>query len=80
MNIRSRRYDLGLEMGDHGQKLLDDDVVLMEIKTALAKPMWLVQMLTQLNIQRDHFSKYGTEFRRYVTNAEMQENKYEEVV
>lgn len=31
-NIRTRRTDLRLELGDHGEKLLDDNVYLMEIK------------------------------------------------
>lgn len=61
-NIRSRRYDVHLEDGDYGEQLLKDEVYLMEIKTARAKPLWLVHMLTELNIKRRSFSKYGTEF------------------
>ena len=62
-NIRSRRYDVHLEDGDYGKKLLDDDMYLMEIKTARAKPLWLTHMLTELDIKRVKFSKYGTEFK-----------------
>ena len=62
MNIRSRRYDLALEDGDHGERLLPDDVYLMEIKTSLAKPLWLTHSLAELDIKRTRFSKYGTEF------------------
>lgn len=62
-NIRSRRYDVHLEDGDYGEALLDDNMYLMEIKTAKAKPLWLTHMLTELNIKRNSFSKYGTEFR-----------------
>ena len=65
-NIRSRRYALKLEKGDWGEKLLDDDIYLMEIKTSRAKPMWLVKMLTELDIKRTSFSKYGTEFKEYI--------------
>lgn len=61
-NIRTRRNDLALEMGDHGQKLLGDDVWLMEIKTSLAKPLWLCDMLSELEIRSSSFSKYGTEY------------------
>ena len=32
-NIRTRRYDVALEDGDYGEKLLPDGVYLMEIKT-----------------------------------------------
>jgi hypothetical protein len=66
MNIRSRRYDLGLEFGDYGNQLLENGVYLMEIKTALAKPLWLTHMLSELDIKRSSFSKYGTEFMQYI--------------
>ena len=70
MNIRSRRYDLALEHGDYGEKLLPEGVYLMEIKTSLAKPLWLTKMLSELDIKRVSFSKYGTEFRYMVNNAD----------
>lgn len=73
-NIRSRRYDLRLDSGDYGESLLADNIYLMEIKTSLAKPLWLTDMLTEFHIKRHSFSKYGTEFKRYV-NAVPQQNK-----
>lgn len=66
MNIRTRREELFLEKGDFGKKLLEDGIYLMEIKTARAMPMWLTNMLTEFQIRRNHFSKYGTEFRQLV--------------
>ena len=63
-NIRSRRYNLGLEKGDYGERLLPDGLYLMEIKTSLAKPMWFADMLSELDIKRQSFSKYGTEFKQ----------------
>ena len=65
-NIRSRRYNLHLEAGDFGEQLLEKDIYLMEVKTAMAKPLWLTHMLTELQINRCHFSKYGTEFKNYI--------------
>ena len=76
MNIRSRRYDLTLESVDYCEKLLPDDVYLMEIKTSMAKPLWLVDMLSELNIKRQRFSKYGTEFKRMI-NSKTKEIKTE---
>ena len=35
----------------------------MEIKTSLAKPLWVTHMLADLNIRRNRFSKYGTELK-----------------
>ncbi len=61
-NIRTRRYDVALEDGDYGDKLLPDGVYLMEIKTSRAMPLWLTEMLAKYDIKRRSFSKYGTEF------------------
>lgn len=68
-NIRSRRYNLRLENGDYGDALLGKGLCLMEIKTSLAKPLWLTNMLTEFNIKRSSFSKYGTEFRQFINTA-----------
>ena len=65
-NIRSRRYDIGLEYGNYGNLLFDDDLYLMEIKTSMAKPLWICDMLTKLDIKRRSFSKYGMEFVQYI--------------
>lgn len=69
MNIRCRRHDLRLEAGDFGSRLLPRESYLMEIKTSYAKPLWLSDMLSELNIMRRNFSKYGTEYRK-TTNKE----------
>lgn len=61
-NIRTRRYDLKLENGAYGEKLIDDNKVLMEIKTANAIPLWLSRLLSERKIYPTSFSKYGTEY------------------
>lgn len=66
-NIRTRRHDLTLEAGDHGRRLLGEDIWLMEIKTSTAKPLWLCEMLSQLGIKPSSFSKYGTEYTRMIS-------------
>ncbi len=66
-NIRSRRYDLRLERSDYGKKLLGGGVYLMEIKTSIAKPLWLTHALSGLNIKRVSFSKYGTGYRNMIS-------------
>lgn len=71
MNIRSRRYNVALESGDFGDNLLDSSTYLMEIKTSRAKPLWLTNMLTELNIKRQSFSKYGTEFKNTLNTEPM---------
>lgn len=66
-NIRSRRFGVALELGDYGEQLFDQNTYLMEIKTSLAKPLWLCKMLDELNLSRVSISKYGTEYARYVS-------------
>lgn len=74
-NVRSRRYDLRLEYGDYGSRLLANGMYLMEIKTSLAKPLWLTHLLNGLNIKRCGFSKYGAEFTEYITGKNTQDLK-----
>ena len=67
-NIRTRRENLRLEMGDEGEQLLDEGQVLMEIKTPTSFPLWLTEILTRMEIKNNSFSKYGTEYKNYVLN------------
>ena len=80
MNIRSRRYDLALEKGDYGEKLFPNDVYIMEIKTSLAKPLWLTHILSELDIKRARVSKYGTEFKNMINRNNSQKTNYKEVI
>ncbi|MBQ3546073.1 MAG: polyphosphate polymerase domain-containing protein [Lachnospiraceae bacterium] len=67
-NITTRRYDLRLEAGQHGEKLLEEDMILMEIKTIDSLPLWLTNILTNFEIKSNSFSKYGTEYLKYIKN------------
>lgn len=68
--IRSRRYDVALEKGDYGSRLLPDNIYLMEIKTATAAPLWLTALLSELSLVRSSFSKYGTEYQQHITETD----------
>lgn len=68
-NIRSRRYDLRLEAGDHGEPLLESGIWLMEVKAEKTIPLWLARLLSEQRIFRTRFSKYGNEYRKYVANS-----------
>lgn len=65
-NITARRYDLTLEQGVYGEQLLPEDKWLMEVKVLGAAPLWFAKLLSELKIYPTSFSKYGTEYRRYV--------------
>ncbi len=58
-NITSRREELSLNSEVWGTSLLQDDLVLMEIKTAGGIPLWMTRILTDMGIFKRSFSKYG---------------------
>ena len=64
-NLRSRRYDVRLEAGSHGENIIEDDIWVMEVKTSKAMPLWLSELLAKEEIRSTSFSKYGTEFKKY---------------
>ena len=65
-NITTRRGNVRLESGSYGNKLIPDRLYLMEIKISGAVPMWFTRCLSDLHIYPVSFSKYGTEYKRYV--------------
>lgn len=60
--IRWREYDMDLQLGDGGERLLGADQCLMEIKTAGGMPTWLTDALCDLQIYPTSYSKYGSAY------------------
>ena len=60
--ILCREEGLSLAQATGGIPILEDDQVLMEIKTAGAVPLWLTAVLTREKIFKTSFSKYGTAY------------------
>ncbi len=58
-NIISRKEELSLCSDVWGAPLLNENCVLMEIKTAGGIPLWMTHMLTEMKIFKTSFSKYG---------------------
>jgi len=65
-NIRSRENDLSLMAGSYGDNLIDGDTYLMEIKANGGMPLWLVDLLSTLEIYPLSFSKYGNIYKRSI--------------
>lgn len=65
-NIRSRRTGLSLETGPYGEPLLKPGQWLMEVKISDAMPRWFGSILSELKLYPVSFSKYGTEYCRYI--------------
>lgn len=63
-NIRTRRYDLGLERGNYGELLLPEGVWIMEAKLKEVAPLWFAKLLSNYQIYSTTFSKYGEEYKR----------------
>lgn len=61
-NILYRTNDLSLESEIYGTPLLRDDQILMELKTPGGIPLWMTHFLTEQQIQKTSFSKYGTAY------------------
>lgn len=65
-NIRTRRYDLHVDDGIYGDSLLEPGVWLMEVKISGGVPAWFTSVLSELKIYPASFSKYGTEYKKYI--------------
>lgn len=71
-NIRYRMDELDLWKGDHGNLILPEDKVLMEIKVAGAYPLWMAEVLSDLEIYPGSFSKYGNSFKNEMKEQRIQ--------
>jgi len=60
-NIITRREELGIEKGRFGTDLLPGKY-LMEVKVSAAFPVWLANLLSENQIYKTSFSKYGKEY------------------
>lgn len=78
-NIITRRDNVTLTGGYFGEQLLEKDQRLMEIKILDAIPVWLANILSELEIYSTSFSKYGVEYKHYLLQdvkiSELEEEK-----
>lgn len=63
-DVTYRAYDLSLLDGKHGQPLLPDNHVIMEIKVPGAYPLWLSEILDRHQVYSSSFSKYGVAYKK----------------
>ena len=64
--ILARQEELSLEAGLWGTPLLEDGKVLMEIKTSGGIPLWMTRVLTEEQIFKTSFSKYGNAYQKMI--------------
>ncbi len=61
-NILWRETDLSLGKGIYGTPILKRGQTLMEIKTPGSIPLWMVKVLSEEEIRKTSFSKYGNAY------------------
>ena len=69
-NVLYRQNDLSLEADAYGKLILPKGLVLMEVKTAYAIPLWLASFLSENKIYKTSFSKYGTAYLDTLSQSE----------
>lgn len=62
--LLAREEALSLSTPAFGTPLLEEGQYLMELKAPGAIPLWMVRILSQLEICKTSFSKYGTAYQR----------------
>ena len=65
-NIRGRDWDVDLRKGQDGNLIIPEDMILLEIKTPGAAPLWLSRLLSRCEIYPISFSKYGTYYKQLI--------------
>ena len=75
-NIMWRDYDIDLSKEAYGDLILDQDLVLMEVKTVMGLPRWLLDFLGENKIYKQSFSKYGNVYKEII-NKEKEKEKEE---
>ncbi len=72
-NIMWRDYDIDLAKEAYGDLILDQDLVLMEVKTVMGLPRWLLDFLGENNIYKVSFSKYGNVYKEIINKEKEKE-------
>lgn len=73
-NILWRTDSITLKEKPGGNKLIDDSLSLLEIKTPTAIPLWLTKILNENGIKRVSFSKYGTAYKIIKNNKKKEKD------
>lgn len=69
-DLRYRLDHCDLRFKDAGAPIIDHNEILMEIKMPFAMPLWLTNILNELEIYPCSFSKYGTCYREHIFELE----------
>lgn len=65
-NIRVRNNNVSFEETRDDKLVLDENYVLLEVKTVEGMPFWLLEFFKENEISTVSFSKYGTAYKKYI--------------
>ena len=74
-NILCRQNDLSLCNEISGTPILPSNIFVMEIKCSGGIPLWLTKALTQEQIYKTSFSKYGTAYKNLIFSEASQNDR-----
>lgn len=66
-----RNYDLDLTAGRHGEPLIEENQVILEIKVNGDQPDWMVEILNRYQVEEISFSKYGRAYSKTLEASEV---------
>jgi hypothetical protein len=78
--ITARRYDLTLAKESYGEQIILPDQRIMEIKVPGSIPLWMSKALSELEIRRISFSKYGTAYKNYVRRLAEEQKEERKII
>ena len=64
--IMERHIDLELSSPSYGSKVIGDDERILEVKIDKTVPLWLARKMSELDIYRTSYSKYGTAYTGHI--------------
>lgn len=65
-NVRVKLENIDLSDNGEFKKVLDEDLVLLEVKTSMGMPAWLLEFFSANHIYKTSFSKYGTAYKKFL--------------
>ncbi|MFI3115976.1 MAG: polyphosphate polymerase domain-containing protein [Clostridia bacterium] len=65
-NLKYRDIDVDLNSSEQDLSVIDEDIVLMEVKTVSGMPFWLIEFLNEKHIYKQSFSKYATAYSKFI--------------
>ncbi len=65
-NIKMRDNNVSLDASEEDNEVLEDSIVLLEVKTVMGLPPWFIEFLNENQIFSTSFSKYGTAYHKFI--------------